>query len=200
MKVTKPKKFYFSSQQKEIAVTILKILAMGTLLAVAVVAPNAIQILEITSGRKRKIKRLDGNSAWRIIQKLESNKQVNFWQKDDQTIVSITKKGKTEILKFDLDKMTIKKPQKWDRCWRLVIFDIPEHKKKAREALRFLLKRLEFFQLQKSVFIHPYECQKEIDFIKEVYEISPYVTYLKAKKIDNEGFLKNKFNLIDKQI
>ena len=56
-----------------------------------------------------------------------------------------------------------------DGEWRIVIFDIPEKFKKAREALRMKLKELGFLELQKSVFIFPYECEDEINFIVEVF-------------------------------
>src|SRR3989344_4593151 len=59
----------------------------------------------------------------------------------------------------------IKKPARWDKLWRLVIFDIPEEERTGRMALAAKLKELGFYPLQKSVFIHPYECKDEIDFI-----------------------------------
>jgi len=192
----KKKRFYLSHNQKEIALNILRILAAGIVLSAAIVAPNAIQILKVFSdNRKSKIKGINGNHAWKVIKKLQQEKIVRISQQTNQTIIEITKKGKTEFLKFDLEKMIINKPAEWDGTWRVVIFDIPENKKEAREAFRNLLKRLEFYQLQKSVFIHPHECKKEISFIKEIYEINPFVTYLKVKEIDDEEILKNRFGL-----
>src|SRR3990167_2211250 len=65
--------------------------------------------------------------------------------------------------------------EKWDKKWRVVIFDIPEKSRMARDALRRKLKELEFRELQKSVFVHPYECKKEIDFIIEFFNLRHYV-------------------------
>lgn len=191
----KKKKFYLSPQQKEIAVNVLKVLAMGVVLAVAIVAPNAVQLFEIFTEDKKELKMPKSNQAWKVIKKLQKQKHVGFSQKDGKIIVTITKEGEKELLKYNLEKMKLKKPKRWDSWWRVIIFDIPESKKKAREALRNLLKKMDFYQLQKSVFIHPYECKKEINYIKEVYEISYCVTYLRAKRIDNEEFLKHKFDL-----
>lgn len=195
MKNVRKKKIYFSPQQKEIAINILRVLALGTILLVGAVTPGALQLLEITRRRQRVIRRFQPKQAWDVIKKLQREKHITIGQEDNQNVIKITEKGKTEILKFDLEKMEIRKPDTWDGWWRMVIFDIPETKKEARDTLRFLLKRLEFYQLQKSVFVHPYECKKEIDFAKEIYEIRPYVTYLKAKDLDNENWLKIKFDL-----
>jgi CRISPR-associated endonuclease Cas2 len=77
----------------------------------------------------------------------------------------------------------------------MVIFDIPEKKKRAREALRNKLKDLGFKELQKSVFIHPYECEDEIDFITKVFEIRPYIRFARLDMFTNEEQFKIKFKL-----
>ena len=76
------------------------------------------------------------------------------------------------------------------------MFDIPERLKKVRETLRYQLKRLGFLELQKSVFVLPYECEHELEYITEFYNIRKYVRVILADKIDNELDLKNKFSLI----
>ena len=85
--------------------------------------------------------------------------------------IILTKDGEKKALRFKLDDMKIKKPKKWDKQWRIVIFDIPEKFKTAREALRGKLKNIGFVELQKSVFAHPFECEDEINFIVEVFQI-----------------------------
>ena len=75
-------------------------------------------------------------------------------------------------------------------------FDIPEKFKIARNALREKLNDLGFLKYQKSVFIYPYECKDEIDFIIEFFEVKPFVRYIIAEKIDNELDFKKKFNLL----
>ncbi len=91
--------------------------------------------------------------------------------------------------------MAIKKPQHWDGMWRVVLFDIPERQRKAREALRTDLKQLGLRELQKSVFVHPYPCGDEVDFIIELYQLRPFVRQLVATTIDSELHLKKRFGL-----
>ena len=80
-----------------------------------------------------------------------------------------------KIKKFIFDKLFIKKPKSWDNKWRLIIFDIPEPKKQARFALVKKLKEMDFYQCQKSVWIHPFPCMEEIEFVKDVFNIKPFV-------------------------
>ena len=79
--------------------------------------------------------------------------------------------------------------------WRMVIFDIPEKRKKARNAINFKLKELGFYPIQKSTFIFPYECKNEIDFIGEHFFARKYISYIIAKYIDDEKKLRKLFNL-----
>lgn len=195
MKIDK-RKLTLNPKQREIALFILQILGAGALLAVSLIAPNVPQIFRFFTGKpKRKFQKYPSDQIYKVIQKLNQQKMVGLSQEGDKTIVKITERGKTKLLKFDLDKMKIKKPKKWDGYLRIVIFDIPETKKHGREALRDLLKRLEFHPLQKSVFVLPWECEKEIEFISQIYEIAPYVKYILVKKLKNDDFLKIKFNL-----
>ena len=83
----------------------------------------------------------------------------------------------------------------WDGKWRLVVFDIPEKLRKGRDALRAKIKELGFYELQKSVFVFPYECRDEIDFIVEFFGLRKYVRYGVLEFIDNELHLKEIFDL-----
>lgn len=184
-------------QQREIALFILKILAAGAILSIILIAPNMPLVFKyfLNRPKQRRVRKYSDENIYKVIQKLNQQKIISIGQEKDKTVVKITEKGQTELLKYDLDKMEIKRPKKWDGCWRLVVFDIPETKKQGREMLRALLKRLNFYPLQKSVFVLPWECEKEIEFIAQVYEISPFVKYILAKKLKNDDFLKIKFNL-----
>lgn len=51
---------------------------------------------------------------------------------------------------------------KWDGKWRIAIFDIPEENKRIRQTLRETLKVLEFWPLQKSVWISKNNFTKEL--------------------------------------
>lgn len=130
------------------------------------------------------------------IHKLYQSKLIGCKDNNDSTIsMALTDAGKKKIIKFNLDSMKIKKPKQWDRFWRLVVFDIPEKKRQGRRALAEKLKELEFYPMQKSVFIHPYECKDEVDFITEIFNLVPYVRFFTVKETDIELDLRNRFRL-----
>ncbi len=106
-----------------------------------------------------------------------------------------SKEGEKLAEIFSIDELGIPKPAKWDGNWRVITFDIPEPKKKIREALRHHLKSLEFYEFQKSVFIHPFPCVKEVSYIIEFYDIKRYVRTMIAHSVDNEIELRKKFGL-----
>ena len=99
-------------------------------------------------------------------------------------------------MRYSLDTLVIPTPQKWDKKWRLVIFDIPEKKRAGRNALRDKLRDCGFKEWQHSVFVYPYPCENEIDFIIEVFDLRPYVRYAEVTYLTNEAELRLSFNLI----
>ena len=141
-------------------------------------------------------KEIDRSILRKIIQEFKNDRLVDFKEESDGTIsVVLSEKGEKFKLNYDIDDMKLKKPEQWDRKWRIVVFDIPEKKKTTREALRKKLLDLEFYQLQRSVWINPYECRKEIYFISEFFGIRNYLRYIIAEEIDNEAELKLRFDI-----
>lgn len=114
---------------------------------------------------------------------------------DGSTTLVLSDAGRNRALTYTIDQMRIKKLSPWDKKWRVVIFDIPERRKKIRDAIRSHLKQMDFCELQKSVFINPYPCQDEVDFLVEFYQVRPYVRQLIVESLDNELHLKQKFRL-----
>ena len=133
----------------------------------------------------------------RSIKSLYKSKLVNERDNPDGTLtIVLTNKGKDKALTYDIDTMTIAQPKKWDGKWRVVLFDIPERRREARDAMRAVLKGLGFCEYQKSVFVHPHPCQDEMDYVIEFFRIRPYVRLITAHRMDNELHLKNIFGLI----
>lgn len=86
----------------------------------------------------------------------------------------------------------------WDKKWRILIFDIPTKPKiynQAREALRRKIKGLGFYQMQKSVWVYPYECEDEILFIAELFQVQKHIEIITAEKLLHAEAIKRKFGL-----
>ena len=149
---------------------------------------------KIIKGITEEWKEIDRQSLRRAIRSLYKTKLISEKQNMDGTMTLIlTDRGKQKALTYDLDEMKIKKPKVWDRKWRVVLFDIPDNRKKIREALRGYLKNMQFYEFQESVFIHPYDCEDEINYLIEFYDIRKFVRFIIAESLDNELHLKHHF-------
>jgi len=72
--------------------------------------------------------------------------------------------------------------QTWDGFWRLVMFDVPEAKRRGRDDLRKQLLRLGFGKLQNSTYLSCYDHGKGLlDFVK-VRDLVGKVILLEAKQ------------------
>ncbi len=109
--------------------------------------------------------------------------------------VKLTEKGKLRALNVQLKSLKNKKV-KWDGKWRMVSFDVPEKLKKGRDNLRYKLKGIGFCELQKSVLVFPYDCEKEMSLLIKLFDLKKYVRFGVLESIDNELDLKKTFKLL----
>ncbi len=174
---------------------ILKVLVVAGMAGTAVIAPNAVQlgepILKYLDKRGRK-KELN-----RVLKYMDQRSLSNFKElPDGQLIVTITEKGRRRVEKINFDEMRIDQPVKWDRKWRLVMFDIPEFRRKYRSAFSRKLRSLGLYQMQKSVWVCPYPCLREIQITKQVLGIPDVeLAFAELSFIDREVELRKHFNL-----
>jgi DNA-binding transcriptional regulator PaaX len=105
--------------------------------------------------------------------------------------IHLDEKGKKRWLQYQLNDLQLKSLKRWDKKWRIVLFDIPESKRKIRDALRKKLKNLGFLEFQKSVFIYPFSCKDEINFIINFFNIEDNVYYLEAPISPDQNFRKH---------
>lgn len=127
----------------------------------------------------------------KVVKYLTQEKYIKVIQ--DKQRIYLDKKGIPEFIKF----RAIQKREKWDGKWRIIIFDVSEERRNNRDFLRKQLKWIGFRELQKSVWIFPYDVQKDI---KDLMEISRYkcggdVRFLIVEKIEEDDDLKKWFDL-----
>lgn len=142
-----------------------------------------------------KRKRFQKGEFLQDLRRLQERRLIDYQELDGgQVKITLTKKGKKESLVYNLDDIKLDS-ERWDGKWRLVMFDIPHSKKKAREALRGKLKSIGFYPIQKSVFLTPYECEKEIDFMCSIFEVRDHVLVFYVGNFEGEEKLKHHFKL-----
>ncbi len=114
-------------------------------------------------------------------------------EKGGEVYIRLTPQGSQRIVR-DFPLLSFQK-RKWDRKWRIAIFDIEEVNRKLRDNLRHKLKELGFGMLQKSVFISPHDIIQDFsEFIK--YHGLEDVVYVFTASNLTAGDIKEKANKI----
>ena len=170
---------------------ILLLLLAGVALGLSHSPRRQFRVLKEFSKEWRKINQQNLRNA---IRSLYQSKLVTVTEnKDGTTTLILSDQGRHAALTYDIENIKLKKTSRWDGKWRLVLSDIPERIKKKREMFRFHLKKLGFRELQKSAYLYPFDCRKEIDFIVEFYALRRYVRFLVVDSVDNDLDLRNRF-------
>ena len=168
----------------------LVLLATGGVLTLAAVTPGFLSVI------KRFVRTRHQEYYLKTLpQKLAKQGLVTMKQVGDEVEIHLTKKGRAKVLKYKFDELKLPVSKSWDGKWRVIIADIPDTRKTARNYFREKLLELGMYPLQKSVWVYPYDCEEEIDFIKEIYEIRPFVRYMIVEYLDREGDVKRFFGL-----
>ncbi|MBM3283264.1 hypothetical protein FJY90_03330, partial [Candidatus Gottesmanbacteria bacterium] len=102
----------------------------------------------------------------RLVKRGLKTEEIEKVVKNGEVFFRLTTIGRKKTIR-DFSIFALQK-QKWDRKWRLVIFDIAEVSRKTRDLLRLKLKELGFGMLQESVWITPYDIILDFrEFVKE---------------------------------
>ena len=170
---------------------VLKTIATAGILSVTLLAPNALQMLNFF-GFDKKIKdnkiRSINNSRERLIKK-------GLIEYSKNGLLSLTPLGQKVLNKFENRNFDIIRPKKWDRKWRVLIFDIKENKKQIRDNIRNILSLIGFVKLQNSVWVYPYDCEDLINILKADFGMGGELLYIIADKIENDKPLLSNFDL-----
>lgn len=75
--------------------------------------------------------------------------------------------------------------KKWDGKWRVVIWDIPEKRRSARDLLRYQLKSWGFTPWQQSIWVTKKNCTKPLrEYIRKI-GIGDWVKVLESDNIED---------------
>ena len=181
-------------RKENIQKIILSSIATAGILGVAVLAPNALQILKFFDTKsKNKWQKYNINHS---IKRLKDHGLIYFETTEKGTFARLTRKGEDKLRKFELLGYKLKKPKRWDGKWRVLIFDIKEERKGTRDKIRFTLKRIGFLRLQDSVWVYPYDCEDLVTLMKADFKIGKDLLYLIVDTIEGDTNLKKYFKLL----
>ncbi|MCX6763712.1 MAG: hypothetical protein NTZ97_03190 [Candidatus Moranbacteria bacterium] len=174
---------------------LLMAVALGGIVFAGAIVPGLLYLMKELD----KSKKYSDQQIKNAFYNLKKRKLIEIIEESgDKFKVKLTNKGQDRIKEISFESLAIKKPNNWDKKWRVLVFDIPTKPKiynQAREALRAKIKDLGFFQMQKSVWVYPYECEDEILFIAEVFQVQKYIEILTVEKLLYENRLKKEFSL-----
>ena len=146
-------------------------------------------------GKKQKLAKNEQQKIIKSLYNLRNNKLIKWDKRGDKIMLKITPRGRTIFLRRRLHELKIEKQEKWDKIWRVVIFDIPNNLGGQRDVFRQRLKNMGFFQFQKSAFIIPYPCRQELEAVLDYYQLFDYVTYLEASSVSGQEKCRQYFDL-----
>lgn len=161
-------------------------------LSIALAMPNLLSLLKYIDPQRKGSRISSVNTA---IKRLRE-KGLIAWEKTDNGIfLRLTKEGERTIELIERNEFKIVKPKKWDGKWRIIIFDIRETKRVARNKFRMTLQRIGFLKLQNSVWVYPYNCEELITLIKADFMIGKEILYIIADSIENDKWVRKHFEL-----
>ena len=187
-------KYYFKKPKGEIVKDILTWVAIGG--AVAFAAASSSSFISNLLRKFAKKQRYNKRSVVNAFYRLRKEGYIHIQRSGHQIYISLTPEGRKKAGRFQINSLQIEKPKHWDKKWRIVIFDIKHKNRVKREALRGFLKRLGFYQLQKSVWAHPYNCEDEVRLLKDFFGFTVNeLQLIVAEHIDSASTLCKHFRL-----
>lgn len=186
-------KYYFKKPKSEIVKDILSLLITG---GAIIVAANSPYFVPNIIRKYEKWKKYPNQKVSDTFYRLRRRGLIDIQTVNHQIYISLTKEGRKKAGIFQIDKLKIARPKRWDRKWRLLMFDVPQERKISREALRGKLKELGFLPLQKSVWVYPFECRAEVDILQDFFGLSQNeLRLIIAENIGDDSNLQRNFDL-----
>ncbi len=130
-----------------------------------------------------------------VLGRLVAKGLITFEERDGNRYARLTEAGE-QVLKLEtLRNADVRKPKRWDKRWRMVIFDIPERRRTIRVRLRRFMEEFGFVRLQDSVWVYPYDCEDLIALAKAKFRIGVDVLYMIVEQIERDAHLREHFGL-----
>ncbi len=172
---------------------LLAAVALTGVALVAAVAPNAPAALVKLPSVKRAQLRYQYRTA---LGRLAAQGHIVFGKRDGKQYAKITESGR-KMLVFEQEKAKLSgtKKRRWNGRWRVVIFDIPERRRRTRDRLRSLMQETGFVRLQDSVWVFPYDCEDFVSLVKAELKIGSAILYMVVEHIENDKHLRAHFGL-----
>lgn len=178
-------------KRQDIQKAVLATVAIAGLLAWTAIAPNTLQLLRYLPKEKWNLSYRARTAAGRIV----TNGYAKWIEMDGKKYLRLTPAG-YKALAFEQAKVALKnQKKKWDGRWRMVVFDIPERRRRIRIRLRDFMGEVGFVRLQDSVWVYPYDCEDFIALLKAELKVGKDVLYAIVDTIEHDRDIRKHFRL-----
>ena len=178
-------------RKENIQAAVLGALALTGAIAVIAIAPALPAAIASIVGSRR-----IGYQARTTVGRLAQKGFVQFEKRNGIKYARITPQGQRMIaIEQAKAALAIRQKRRWDRRYRMVVFDIPQKRRIVRDKLRDLMREAGFYRLQQSVWVHPYDCEELIALTKADLRLGGSVVYAIVEEIENDGRIKDYFGL-----
>lgn len=136
------------------------------------------------------------NQVKTALSRLAQKGHVTFLEQNGKRYARITAAGK-KALEIEEQKKAfqLQKQKRWDKRWRVIVFDIPEYRRGVRDKLRLTMRSAGFYRLQDSVWLYPHDCEDFVALLKADLKIGNAILYMVVEKIENDSTVKDHFKL-----
>ncbi len=175
-------------RKRDIKFALLAAVKVAAITGFVLAAPNAVQSLYKLGLLERSPQ--DSSTINRARKRLIASGHIRSTEKG----LRLTDRGRKEL---DLHEALMRGdvPRRWDGRWRVLIFDIPEHRKADRDKIRRTLRHIGFLMLQDSVWVFPYDVEDFVSLVKADLHIGRAVRYMIVDEIEGDEDLRKHFGL-----
>ena len=177
----------------ELMAIVLATIAGAGMLSLLVAAPNILQVVKLFKKNDQRYK--TPTYVRKVVERMFRQKLLVLQRRGNEEVFVLSDKGRKVLLRYRLKEGRQGVPKRWDKQWRIIIFDIEEEKRWTRDWIRQQIQEFGFYKLQQSVWIYPYECEEFVALIKGDSEMGKEILYIVAHEVENEERLKKVFNL-----
>ena len=137
------------------------------------------EMAEIYKNIRRKRSRRD---FAKFINYLKRKGYIKLEKRKTLKIIILTKRGLRKVLLITQKKEKIKRRK--DGRWVMVIFDIPEKMRKARDYFREYLKRFGFQMFQQSIWFSPNNVSDNVEKIAQGLMVEKYIKIMLVEEME----------------
>ena len=171
----------------------LHVVATIGLVVAAMAVPNLLVALDRAGLLKGMIGKRRTYYGKTVFDRLERRNLLRRVTVDKGSYLELTEDGRKRLAQYALGDIAALQNRRWDGKWRVVVFDVCERRKRDRDYLRRTIKRLGFFQLQKSVWVTPHPCEEVIGLLKISCMLRREVILITSDDIGDDRELRRHF-------